>query len=286
MFVIWIKKVKQKRTCSQCLLNVGYQNLNIYIKSTNIWVHSFLCICNSYCWPAVGPGYVLYGFTASDQCLHFAAWHHLYRARIAGAFEKTAVRRTNAPHRTMHTCTWEPVTIISQDHMSMTWLWKSKQQRFMPPPPLSAYVVWLNKVQWLLTRHCADRCWALLSEKARTAAWEQRGGEWHLHTSSSGPHSLSLSSSWSLGVWFSPGRSGRFYRGWKKMNRPESSTPETEFQNKPEAGKSGASWGRCERAGDGWARQNFASKPQWRRLNVNIQSKEHKARPRRSSLSS
>lgn len=42
-----------------------------------------------------------------------------------------------------------------------------------------------------------------------------------------------------------------------------------------QGGKSGASWGRCEWTGDGWASQNFASKPQWRPLNVNIQSENH-----------
>lgn len=189
---------------------------------------------------------------------------------------KTTVRRTNALHWTMHICTWESVTIISEDHMSMTWLWKSKQLRFMSCP-LSAYVVWLHTVEWLLTRLCADRCLALLSEQGTHG-----GGRTERESDTITPrrqvagwasaHSLSLSSSWFSAVWFSPGRSGRFRRGWKMTQRPRSSTSETEFVNKPEAGKSWASWGRCERAGDGWACQNFASKPQWRQLNVNKRS--------------
>lgn len=101
----------------------------------------------------------------------------------------------------MHILTW--------DHINMTWLWKSKQLRFMSCPQ-SAYVVWLNTVQWLLTRHCADRCSALPFREG-THGGERT--EWESDTFTprrqvacgASPHSLSLSSSWFSGVWFSRG---------------------------------------------------------------------------------
>lgn len=90
---------------------------------------------------------------------------------------------------------------IYSDHINMTWLWKSKQLRFMSCP-LGAYVVWLNTVQWLLTRHRADRCSPHPFREGahggeRTESERVTGS--HLVArlpAGPAPHSLSLASSW------------------------------------------------------------------------------------------
>lgn len=91
----------------------------------------------------------------------------------------------------------------------MTRLWKRKQLSFMSCP-LSAYVVWLNTTQWLLTRHCADRCSALPFREG-THGGERTERESDTFTPRrqiarrASPHSLVPSCSWFSGVWFSNG---------------------------------------------------------------------------------
>lgn len=104
-------------------------------------------------------------------------------------------QRTSLNYAHMYAGAW--------DHINMTRLWKSKQLRFMSCP-LSAYVVWLNTVQWLLTRHCADRCSALPFREG-THGGERTERESDTFTPrrqvacGASAHSLSLSSSWVFG---------------------------------------------------------------------------------------